>query len=507
VNAVLSIKIASTCASSFARSSKAFTVQQFNRSTILIWLPFCRLCPSLLPASWALALLFLIRPTPAVASAATTTPVLPCRIQVIEKGTGWPVPLVELRTTHQVRFVTDNNGVVAFDLPELMGKETWFDVKGNGYEVPKDGFGNRGVRLLPEPGQRLSFEVARTILARRLGRITGSGLFAESQKLGEDLDWKDNDVLGCDSIQNAIHAGRLFWLWGDTTLARYPLGIFDSTSAATSLHPITDFKPPIRLKLDYFCDEKGKPRGVAKMPGAGPTWITAYVSLPDRNGAEKLVATYLKVRDHMQVYERGLCVWNDRASSFEKLRTVWSLDASKEQKSEVPEGHPVFWTDQDRKRWLMFGNPFPVWRCPATFEAWQDESSWETLKPQKGLDSARGGTSVKPHSGSIAWHPWKKKWVTIFMESFGKPSAFGELWYAEADAPTGLWGKAVKVLSHENYTFYNPRIHSEWFNPKSPALIFEGTYTTQFANKPEPTARYDYNQILYRLDLDDQRLN
>jgi hypothetical protein len=27
-----------------------------------------------------------------------------------------------------------------------------------------------------------------------------------------------------------------------------------------------------------------------------------------------------------------------------------------------------------------------------------------------------------------------------------------------------------------------------------------------FADKPEPTPRYDYNQILYRLDLDDPKL-
>ena len=26
-------------------------------------------------------------------------------------GSGWPVPLIELRTTHQVRFVSDNAGV------------------------------------------------------------------------------------------------------------------------------------------------------------------------------------------------------------------------------------------------------------------------------------------------------------------------------------------------------------------------------------------------------------
>ena len=108
----------------------------------------------------------------------------PCRIEVIEQGSGWPVPLVELRTTHNVRFITDNAGVIAFDLPELMGRETWFDVIGNGYEVPKDGFGMRGVRLKPEPGKTLKVEVTRTIVAKRLGRLTGGGIFGESQKCG-----------------------------------------------------------------------------------------------------------------------------------------------------------------------------------------------------------------------------------------------------------------------------------------------------------------------------------
>src|SRR5438309_3162324 len=78
-----------------------------------------------------------------------------CTIQVIEKASGWPVPLVELRTVHVERFVSDNAGLIAFDLPELMNKETWFDVLGNGYEVPKDGFGMSGVRLTPVPGKTL----------------------------------------------------------------------------------------------------------------------------------------------------------------------------------------------------------------------------------------------------------------------------------------------------------------------------------------------------------------
>ena len=75
-----------------------------------------------------------------------------CRVEVVEKGNGWPVPLIELRTTDLQHFVTDNAGVIAFDSPELMGHETWFDVIGHGYEIPKDDFGYRGVRLKPEPG-------------------------------------------------------------------------------------------------------------------------------------------------------------------------------------------------------------------------------------------------------------------------------------------------------------------------------------------------------------------
>ncbi|MEW6305042.1 MAG: hypothetical protein AB1705_16320 [Verrucomicrobiota bacterium] len=430
----------------------------------------------------------------------------PCRIEVVEKGSGWPVPLVELRTTHHARFVSDNAGVIAFDLPELMGRETWFSVVGHGYEAPKDGFGQRGVRLKPEPGKTLKVEVTRTIIAKRLGRLTGGGLFAESQKLGRELDWRDSAILGCDSVQNAVHRGKLFWAWGDTVLPHYPLGIFDMTSATTAVQPLKSFEPPLRLQFDYFTDAHGKPRGVAKMPGAGPTWVSAYVSLPDKSGAPRLVGTYIKVRGMMEAYECGLCVWNDQTESFEQHRVLWTKSDAAPKQPPVPDGHPAFWKDNQGREWVYFGNPLPRLRCAATFEAWQDSSKWEHLKPQESLVSASDGKPVKPHTGSIAWNAFRKRWVTVFMENFGKPSVFGELWYAEADAPTGPWGKAVKVLTHENYTFYNPRLHPEFTPPDSPILIFEGTYTQQFANKPEPTARYDYNQILYRLDLDDAAL-
>jgi len=430
----------------------------------------------------------------------------PCRIEVVDRENGWPVPLVELRTVDNLVLVTDNAGVIACDAPELMNRETWFTVSSPGYEARPDGFGYHGVRLTPQPGKTLRIEVDRTSIAKRLGRLTGAGLFAESQKLGNYLDVRESGVVGCDSVQNAVLDGKMFWLWGDTSLPRYPLGVFHSSSATSEIKPLKSFEPPVRVELQYFRDDKGLPRGVAPMPGDGPTWITGYTSLPDKAGRDRLVGSYMKVRPPMEGYERGLCVWNEDRQEFERTIVFWTKSDKSPQAPPMPDGHPAFWTDDAGERWVLFGNPLPNLRCRATFEAWQDPQQWESLEPQESLVSASDGAQVKPHSGSIAWNPWRKRWVTVFMQFFGKPSAFGELWYAEADAPTGPWGPAVKILSHENYTFYNPRIHPEFTPDESPVLLFEGTYTQQFANKPQVTPRYDYNQILYRLDLDDPKL-
>jgi len=214
----------------------------------------------------------------------------------------------------------------------------------------------------------------------------------------------------------------------------------------------------------------------------------------------------MKVKPPLDAYEWGLCEWNEVKEKLERLKTLWTKSAANPKPPPLPDGHPTFWTDSAGKNWVVFGNPLPTLRCPATFEAWLDASTWEVLVPQSSLVSATDGKVVKPHSGSITWNPWRKRWVTVFMEAFGKPSVFGELWYAEAESPTGPWGPAVKILSHDNYTFYNPRIHPEFSATNSPILFFEGTFTQQFADRPRPTPRYDYNQILYRLDLDDPRL-
>ena len=430
----------------------------------------------------------------------------PCRIDVVERGSGWPVPLVELRTLHGARFVSDNAGVIALDLPELMDREVWLEVSGHGYGVKADGFGYRGVRLTPSPGGRLRVEVERTMLARRLGRVTGAGIFGESQKLGLEAGWVESGVFGCDSVQAVPFGSGVFWAWGDTTLPRYPLGIFHMSAAVTPARPLAVFEPPLRLEYRHFRGTEGRPRDVARLPGPGPTWLSGLAVLPDREGRLRLVASYAKIRPPLSAYETGLCVWNEASAHFEPLAVIWrELDAGP-RPPPLPEGHAFIAKEANGEEWVHFGNPLPVLRCRATFEAWRDPVNWERLEAPATLAPADGGKAVKLHGGSVAWHPWRRRWVTIFTQAGGEGSFLGDLWYAEARGPRGPWGPAVRVLRHENYTFYNPRIHAMWADAASPALIFEGTFTREFADRPPAVPRFDYNQVMYRLDLDEPAL-
>ena len=121
---------------------------------------------------------------------------------------------------------------------------------------------------------------------------------------------------------------------------------------------------------------------------------------------------------------------------------------------------------------------------------------------------AATGKSVQIHTGSIAWNAFRKRWVLIGVQNGNKdtPSLLGEVWYAEADSPVGPWRKAVKIASHPHYSFYNPRHHAFLDEADGRVIYFEGTYTRTFSGNSAATPRYEYNQIMYRLDLSDDRL-
>src|SRR5262249_344153 len=97
------------------------------------------------------------------------------------------------------------------------------------------------------------------------------------------------------------------------------------------------------------------------------------------------------------------------------------------------------------------------------------------------------------------------RWVLIAVQTFGT-SLLGEVWFAEADTPLGPWVFARKIVTHDNYSFYNPKQHPLFDKDGGRVVFFEGTYTNTFSGNPVKTPRYDYNQIMYKLDLADERL-
>ena len=57
---------------------------------------------------------------------------------------------------------------------------------------------------------------------------------------------------------------------------------------------------------------------------------------------------------------------------------------------------------------------------------------------------------------------------------------------AEADAPLGPWVYARKIVTHDDYSFYNPKQHPLFDQEGGRIIYFEGTYTTTFSGNKDP---------------------
>ncbi len=296
---------------------------------------------------------------------------------------------------------------------------------------------------------------------------------------------------------------RILWTWGDTTLPGYPLGLFHMTGAITSLKPFDRLEPPIKPAFTYFRDEQQKVRVIAQMPGEGPTWLGGYVAVRDVHGREHRMATYEKIKPPLSVYEIGFCEWNDSKGSFEHRATLWKQTDGPEKPPAFPTGHVFEWKDAEGQSWLLCGHGIPDLKIPATYESFIDPTKWIALPSQSQISTTDGNT-IKAHRGSIAWNAAIGKWVFAFTQMDGTTSFLGEVWLAISDSPLGPFANAIHVATHDKYTFYNVMQHPELTTQIPNALLFEGTYTNTFSGNQSFKPRHDYNQMLYRVDLDDR---
>jgi hypothetical protein len=263
----------------------------------------------------------------------------PFAITVVDAATGRGVPLIELRTVHHVRLVTDSNGIAAFHEPGLMDQTVFFHLAGHGYEFPKDGFGLRGQKVKITPGGSATIKVDRINIAERLYRVTGAGVYRDSVLVGAKVPIKEPvlnaQVLGSDSVMNAVYGGKRYWFWGDTLRPGYPLGNFHVPGATSELPGEGGLDPDVGVDLNYFVDDTGFAKKTCEMPGQGPTWLTSLVVLPDAKGRERMLGSFVKIEPPLKIYGRGLCVWDDGKHQFEKLRDVDMAHPA------FPMGHPV----------------------------------------------------------------------------------------------------------------------------------------------------------------------
>jgi hypothetical protein len=483
----------------------------------------------------------------------------PFKIQVVDRQTGRGVPLVELRTTNNIRYYTDSNGIVAFYEPGLMDREVFFFVESPGYEFPKDGFGMNGTRLKTSPGASAVIKIDRLNVAERLYRVTGQGIYRDSVLTGTPVPLKNpvlnGQVMGQDSVLTCIYHGRLFWMWGDTARPSYPLGNFATSGAVSDLPGQGGLDPDVGVDLEYFVDEDGFSRPMCPMKEPGLVWLDGLITVKDNDGRQRMVADFTRLEDLDKVLERGLVVFNDATETFEPL-----VRSGVEFLPYSAAGH-AFSIDVEGREYYYYAAPFPLAVCMRVRADWDDvidANCYEVLtaleakkssgqhaarldvgkskKPYRWLrfdeltggdSSAKGsvikalkqekedtslydietGKKISPHGGSVYFNDYRQRWISIFVQQFGESSFLGEVWYAEADTPVGPWAYARKIVTHNKYSFYNPKQHPVFDKEGGRVIFFEGTYSYSFSGSLETcTPRYDYNQIMYCLNLDDPRL-
>lgn len=482
-------------------------------------------------------------------------------LRFVDSATGRGVPLVELETVHHVRFVTDNAGWVALQEPGWFQRPVYFHVRSHGYSVPKDGFGYAGVRVIPTAGGRVTLKIERTQMAERLYRVTGEGLYRDSRLLGEPTPLAEPlgsaEIVGQDSVQTIRFGDRRLWFWGDTSRLRYPLGQF-RTSGAWSHDPGNGgLDPTLGIDLHYWTNSEGFSREMAPLPSGqeGVMWIDGLTQVADAAGRPRLVAHYSHRKGLAEQIDHGFCLWNETESRFDPVRPP--LPANETWR--FLQGHPVHHRI-DGREYLLSGENLLSVRVPArledvlrpeSYEAWtcrepatSDESSrsparpprrradgtldfaWRTnSSPTFNTDEQRWlaaglirtnemrlvpvdvatGQRVMFHRGSVRWNAYRQCWVAV-LNQIGGTSQLGEVWYAESASPLGPWRRATKIATHDRYSFYNPVHHDDFDLGNGRWILFEGTYANTFSGNPDATPRYDYNQVMYRLDLDDPRL-
>lgn len=462
-------------------------------------------------------------------------------IRVADSQNHRGVPLVFLKSANG-EYITDSQGILAYCDPDHMGPVE-FTVTSHGYA-----YAGGKVTLNATPGKRADLTVNRLYAAERLYRTTGQGIYRDSLLLGLKAPLAhpaiSGLVMGQDSAIVGLYKGKIFWTWGDTDRPAYPLGSFRTSAAVSDLPSSGGLSPNLGVNQTYYVDANGFSKGIVEdfAPNGNPTWVGGLAAVPDATGRERLFVSYSKANSDFSSAGRGLVRFDDDAQEFKRVITDYSLTDG----TQIPGGQAVF-NRQASGTYVYYG----TLRIAAKAESFLDKTTYEVFTGfkkggsteldkdasgrvnyawRKGaglqvsskealaklgvaanqaldghLTAVDTGKGVEEASQAVSWNGHRGRFSKIIQQKYGSPSGFGEVWYSESDTPVGPWGYARKIVTHDNYTFYNVISHPYLSPDNGRTMYFEGTYTT-FLTSATPTTRYNYNQEMYRLDVDDPRL-
>ena len=457
--------------------------------------------------------------------------------QFVDTADNRPIPLVIGTATDNTTVVSDNGGYISIPVNLPKGTAFYLQVQSPGYDIPPDGFGYRGIRLVVgSPIERI--KVRRINIAQRSGRTTGIGKYIHAQTLGVIGQVTETPLTGMDSVQTAELQGTRFVFFGDTNWSGYPLGNFKTT---TGIVKTQSKLPNCPYSIDYNTDIKGFPKSSILENGdeSGVVWISGVIRVGD-----EIVGYANRRKSLQQQLAHGFVRWNPTKKLFSDFQplpeTSWKhLD-----------GHPILYQDEGVD-YVMFGHAIPNFRVKAdvrairsglTFETYScllpngdvdyDEKRapiWRWRSDGTPIDSEREASLIKrgtlareqckflltehatkrmviPHRGSVRWNAFIQRWVLVFTAINEPDSMLGELYIAAATTPTGPWTPCIRIATHPRYSFYNP-VHHSWLDKQRGKVItIEGTYTMSFSGNSVPTPHYEYNQLTYQVDLSDVRL-
>ena len=171
-------------------------------------------------------------------------------------------------------------------------------------------------------------------------------------------------------MANVVYGDHIYWFWGDTNYARYPLGNFHVPGARSKLPAAGGLPPGQGIDFEYFVDGNGFARETCKMPGQGPTWIDGLMLLGNDRGTQRIFSVYMKVQNWLDIYERGIVEFDVEQKQFQR-RVVFPKDHTV-----IPRGHP-FLHQVGGKPYFYFAGAMPWVRVPAYVDAILDPACSE----------------------------------------------------------------------------------------------------------------------------------